>query len=257
MIDKKRSKHKGVKGVSRWIKDKIKRPVQKACDYICDYNRALVMASVINKDLEKYKGINKGKNIFIFGGGPSIKNFIHEKEEEEIYIGVNRSYKDVRFEFDYLFAQDQLEEGFDEFLGYRGNMCKKFLAIIPSNESFRIKEYALQGEYERYVLASRRMKSVPIDISLEPFADLRGTVFSALQFAVYTNPHNIYLVGIDCSSSNNVYNTNDDDYRYQLEGWKIMKNALIELGAYDRITSINPVGLKGFFNDMYTNKAEK
>ena len=94
------------------------------------------------------------------------------------------------------------------------------------------------------------MKTVPIDISLEPFADLRGTVFSALQFAVYTNPDNIYLVGIDCSSGN-IYNNSNDNYKYQMEGWEMMKKALKNMGAYDKIISINPVGLKGLFNDIY------
>lgn len=233
---------------------RLDKPARWFCDYICDYIKAMIMASVINIRLEKYKGINAGKSVYIIGGGPSVNDFKHTKTENDIYIGINRTFKDNRFELDYIFVQDQLPEGFDELLSYRGDDCTKFLAIIPSNEPIRIKEYAIQGEYERYVLASRRMKSVPIDISLEPFADLRGTVFSALQFAVYTNPENIYLVGIDCSSSNNVYNSNDDDYRYQFEGWEIMKQALIEMSSYDKVTSINPVGLKGFFKDSYTCK---
>ena len=209
------------------------------------------MPSVINKDLEKYKGIYRGKNVYIVGGGPSVASFVHEKGENDIFIGINRTFKDERIEFDILFAQDQLPEGFDEFLSYRGSACKKFLAIIPSNVEYRIREYMIQGEYERYVLASRKLKTVPVDISIEPFADLMGTVFSALQFAVYTNPDNIYLVGIDCSQGN-VFNGNNDNYRYQFEGWEIMKDALIYMGSYDNVTSINPVGLKGFFNDLYT-----
>ena len=209
------------------------------------------MASLINKKLEKYKGINQGKNVYIFGGGPSVNKFSHIKKPSDIYIGINRAFKDARLEFDYLFVQDQFPEGFDDFLKYRDQYCKKFLAIIPSNEIFRIKEYKIKGEYERYVLSSRRMKDVPVDISLEPFADLCGTVFSALQFAVYTNPDKIYLVGIDCSSGN-VYNNNHDDYRYQFKSWDIMKQALKNMEAYEKVTSINPVGLKGYFRDLYS-----
>ena len=241
--------------VSRVIPDKIKKlikmPVKKVCDYICDYNRAILMASVINKDLEKYKGIYRGKNVYIVGGGPSIASFDHEKGENDIFIGINRTFKYEGIEFDILFAQDQLSEGFDEFLSYRGSACKKFLAVIPSNVEYRIKEYKILGDYERYVLASRKLKTVPVDISIEPFADLMGTVFSALQFAVYTNPDNIYLVGIDCSQGN-AFNGHNDNYSYQLEGWKIMKEALIYMDSYDKVTSINPVGLKGVFNDLYT-----
>ena len=240
-------------GIEEKIKEVIKAPIRKACDYICDYNRAMIMASSINRNFEKYRGINRGKNVYIIGGGPTVNDFKHEKSENDVYIGINRAFKDDRFELDYLFAQDQLPEGFDDFLNYRGDKCKKFLAIIPYNESFRIKEYRIKGNnYERYVLASRRMKEVPIDISIEPVADLRGTVFSVLQFAVYTDPDNIFLVGIDCSSGN-VYNKNSDDYKYQFEGWEIMKKALVDMGAYDKVISINPVGLKGYFQDKYTN----
>ena len=237
------------------IGDKVKRilkaPAKRMCDYINDYTRAMIMASVVNKGLEKYKGIHRGKNVYIVGGGPSVKDFNHKKTKDDIYIGINRAFKDERLEFDFLFAQDQLPEGFDDFINYRGNDCKKMLAIIPSNESFRIKEYGIRGDYERYVLASRRMKEVPFDISIEPLADLRGTVFSVLQFAVYTNPRNIYLVGIDCSQGN-VYNNNSDNYKYQFEGWEIIKKALIDLGSYDKVISVNPVGLKGYFKDIYT-----
>lgn len=228
------------------------KPIRKICDYICDYNRAMSMASSINRKLAKYKGINCDKNVYIIGGGPSVKKFNYKKTSEDIMIGINRVFKDGRFEFDYLFVQDQLPEGFDDFLGYRGDDCIKFMAINPNSASYGIKDFKLRGEYERYVLASRMMKGVPSDITLEPFADLRGTVFSALQFAVYTNPKKIYLVGIDCSSEKNVYNSNDDDYRYQLEGWKIMKKSLADMEMIERVVSINPVGLKNMFKDECT-----
>ena len=226
----------------------IKKPVIKACDYICDYNRAMIMASVINKNLEKYKGVNKGKDVYIIGGGPSVKKFAHDKTDNDVYIGINRAFKDDRFDFDYLFAQDQFKEGFDEMLSYRGKECKKLLGIVTNDKSYRINEYCIQEDYERYVLACRRHKEIPVDISLEPFADLMGTVFSVLQFAVYTNPDRILLVGIDCNSEANIYNNGDNEtYEYQLRGWEMMKEHLIKIGSYEKVFSINPVGLKGTF----------
>ena len=236
--------------VTKAIKEAIKVPMRKVVDSINDYNKAMIMASVINKELKKYKGINRGKDIYIVGGGPSVKNFEYEKKDSDVFIGINRAFKDERFEFDYLFVQDQLPEGFDDFLKYRGGECKKFMGIICQNVSFGIQDYKLQGEYERYVLASRVMKTVPIDITLEPFADLKGTAFSALQFAIYTDPQRIFLVGMDCDNRRNVYNKNEDDYRYQFEGWEKMKIAMTDMGVCDRVYSINPVGLKGMFKDI-------
>lgn len=220
--------------------------------YICDYTRSLLFALSINRELEKYKGIYKGKDIYIIGGGPTVKKFEPKQSSNSIYIGINRAYKDERIHFDYLFAQDQLTEGLQEFLNYRGNECKKLLAIIPYNTYPRIKEYEVDGQYERYVLASRKLRPLPYDISIEPFADLQGTVFSAIQFAIYTNPEHIFLVGFDCSAGN-IYNKNtSDQYQYQLKGWKILKESLEKMGVVDKIISINPVGLKGMFQDVMT-----
>ena len=220
---------------------------------ICDYNRAMIMAMEINKSFQKYKGINYGKDVYIVGGGPTVSLFLPPESDKSVYIGINRAFKDERIQFDYLFAQDHLTEGFDDFINYRGQLCTKFLAVIPENIYFRIRDYEVRGEYERYVLASRRMEPLPYDISIEPVADLRGTVFSAIQFAVYTNPDHIYLVGFDCSQGN-IYNKDDKyKYDYQLAGWKMLKQSLNNMGALSKIVVINPVGLKGTFNEVFTS----
>lgn len=220
---------------------------------ICEYNKAILLASEINKGIQKYKNINTGRDIYIIGGGPSVKNFKREKLQRDVYIGTNRGYKDQRFEFDYLFIQDRLPEGYDEFMNYRGDECTKFIGIIPYNTFFKLCETGIEGNYERYVLASRKLKDVPYDVSIEPFADLMGTVFSAVQFALYTNPDHIFLVGMDCSQGNE-NNRTKDRYGYQIKGWKAIRKSVVARGLYDKLVSINPIGLKGFFTDIYTDK---
>jgi len=214
------------------------------------------LALQVNSRLEKYRNLFKGKDIYIVGGGPTAKYFSPFKNSDnEIYIGINRAFRDERYIFDYLFAQDQFVEGMDEFLAYRGDACTKMLAIIPYNVSYQILEPQLPNVdfIERYVLANRKMQEIPKNISTAPFADLQGTVFSAVQWALYTNPDHIYLVGFDCGNGN-LYHGYNDNYDYQIQSWHRISEYLKVMRKNDCVISINPVGLKGLFKDIYTKE---
>ncbi|HIS88642.1 TPA: hypothetical protein IAA87_04365, partial [Candidatus Avigastranaerophilus faecigallinarum] len=93
------------------------------------------------------------------------------------------------------------------------------------------------------------------DLTIEPIGDFQGTIFSALQFICYTNPQKLYIVACDCTSSVNkeiqVLNAN---LSYQLKYWQSFKNFVSEVYPDLEIISINPVGLKGMFKDVYTKE---
>ena len=76
-------------------------------------------------------------------------------------------------------------------------------------------------------------------------------MFSAVQFALFTNPDHIYLVGFDCSEGN-TYNKSSNSYNYQLEGWHKIKDHIQLLKKDNLLISVNPIGLKGLFNEVYT-----
>lgn len=215
--------------------------------------KANKLSAEINKNLIKYKNLYEGQDVYIIGGGATEKIFTPVKNG--IYIGVNRAFKDTRISFDYLFAQDQFYEGMDEFLAYRANDCKKFLAIIPYKTTIQINENELiPYEGERYVLSYDKMIDIPNDITKQPFSDLRGTGFSAVQFALYTNPRHIYLVGFDCTTGDVFAKANrKHNFSYQVESWKIVKRYAERIGKDDCIISVNPVGLKSLFQDVYSD----
>lgn len=219
--------------------------------------KAVQLALEVNKNLKKYRNLYETEDIYIVGSGPTSLKF-KETDRDAIYIGINAAYKNDNIIFDYLFCQDhsENEDEFSAFLKYRNKDCIKFLAYIPRDYEYKIIEqeimpYEKKLNIERYILDGIKMGQIPYDISVEPFSDLKGTVFSALQFAFYTNPKNIFLVGFDCSTMN-VYNNRDEDYFYQFKSWEIIAEFTKRIGLYDRISSINPVNLKGIFRDIYT-----
>ena len=65
-------------------------------------------------------------------------------------------------------------------------------------------------------------------------------IFPALQFMLYTGLSKIYLAGVDADIGN------------LSEKWKQAKSFIEESYPNTEMISINPVGLKGYFKDVYT-----
>ena len=91
----------------------------------------------------------------------------------------------------------------------------------------------------------------------EPIGDWKGCVFSALQFALYTNPKEIYLVGCDCSDQGHFHTErieveNSSTLSYQYTSWQFFQEYVSRYFPHTEIISVNPVGLKGMFKDVYT-----
>ena len=90
-----------------------------------------------------------------------------------------------------------------------------------------------------------------------------GDNFPALQFALWTRPKRIYLVGCDCSSLGYCSGILDKtaaqtkfplDVERLLYGWTKMKEFIEKFYPDVEIVSVNPVGLKGMFKDIETQK---
>ena len=78
----------------------------------------------------------------------------------------------------------------------------------------------------------------------------------ALHFALYTNPKAIYLVGCDCNLTGyfdgTAQKTASNNIDFWMIGYKKMKEFAAHFYPETEIISINPVGLKGLFRDVYT-----
>lgn len=95
--------------------------------------------------------------------------------------------------------------------------------------------------------------SLHTDISTYPLADFYSISFAALHYALYTYPQKIYLVGLDCAQTGNFFDGNTSyNYKKMIMGYKKFKEFARVHYPETEIISINPIGLKGIFKDVYT-----
>lgn len=220
--------------------------------------RAYILAQQINSGLAKYRGAFTDKDILIVGGGGSLKYF-DKLPNNTINIGINHAFKLEHINFDYLFAQDDFpdKQNVEDFIKYKQDTCIKVLGIHPYISNLSIKNSTISRikNKELYVLNNRRPSKalLPINISVEPFARYNGTVFAVLQFALFANAKRIYLAGFDCNISHMFHKEKEYlNLTQQFKYWKQFKEYKDVLYDNCEIISINPVGLKGLFKDVYT-----
>ena len=155
-------------------------------------------------DMADYK--NSLDRVALVGCGSSISNY--KLIENVSYIGINRSFKYENIKLDYLFVQDKFPEGMNAVNEYRRGNCKKFYGIIPNSTRYLQNNYLKTFSSEDsdvisanaivYYLRPGIFQAFTNNLNQQPIADLKGTVFSALQFAIYAGAKEIYLVGCDC-----------------------------------------------------------
>lgn len=209
----------------------------------------------------KYKNCHAGQDIVLIATGPSLSKF--EPIKDAIYIGVNRAFEYDKVKFDYIFIHDNsfpTAEYIDRLNNYSGNNVKKFYGIcsdygmLPCTIS---ESNAIKGNAERYYLHSEKSKNIPTyNIASEAFFNSSSVVFPAIQFALWTNPKRIYLVGCD-TTQNGYYNNNLKNVlktKNIYRGWQKVKEFANVFYPETEIISINPVRLKGIFTDTYTNE---
>ena len=229
----------------------------------------LIKAQKLHADTFKnYENSLFNKDAVLVACGPSAKDY--KMLKNTIHVGVNGSIYFKNLLLDFLFMQDKPVNRIDaktmelneDANAYIGNNCKKFYAIIPD---IRLRDIRAKIERipHRYSYLSKNISTYFLDplykgpfawdLSKDLIADHGGTVFSAIQFLFYTNAKRIFLVGCDCSNGHAVKNVESCDfYREQRQSWiKILKFKQTYYPDTE-IISINPVGLKGIFKDVYT-----
>ena len=209
----------------------------------------------------KYKNRHVGKDVVLVAPGSTLNHF--EPIEDCVYVGVNKVVSYGKVHFDYLFFQDFVHPQAHEILRLIGQYekAKKFYGILQDTirpdwivpESAAIRDHA-----ERYYIICQ-WQYPPVhftyDIANEPFGDCGSVSFSAMQFILWTNPRKIYLVGQDATATYFDRSAGVIDsfiISNQLRGWKEMVKFAKNYYPDTEIVSINPVGLRGMFHDVYT-----
>ena len=213
----------------------------------------------------RFKGIHMGKDIVLVASGVTASKYTGSKIKDAIHIGVNRSFQLNNYEIpmDYIFIQDysgKTKEQIDDLDNYRQGKCQKFyglttewsyqpLRVIPESHAIKAKALRYRTDWAKI---DGFIPQFAYDIATQPLGCFGSIVFPALQFALWTYPKKIYLVGCDCTTAGYAYDKNDKNFLipekiieayHQFKQFKNMYYPDVE------IISINPVALKGLFRD--------
>ena len=224
-------------------------------------------AYIHQKVFPKYKNINAGKTVVLCGAGPSLNKY--EPIKDAVHVALNRACNFNKVKFDYLFAQDWkgIYNIIEDIISYEGNNCIKFIGTQNDFEKEEIPESEIaKFQCERYVTDLHRWSfcnehHFTKDLSTQPLGNFGTIAFPAMQFVLWTNPEKIYLAGCDSAPVGhfsgeileaNKRALNDNTYSKIINQWKELKKFADFHYPGTEIISINPVGLKGIFKDIYT-----
>ena len=214
-----------------------------------------LVSNIHSKTFPQYKNIHEGKEVVVVACGPTMKDYV--PMENVIHIGVNKAYQNSNIKFDYLFAHDYraVKDHLENIINYP---AEKFLGSNLTRRKGYLKDCIIPMKYQNKDSVNLYFTDYPRNLSypyIEHCAlmDFRSIIFAATQFALYTNPARIYLVGCDCSDCGYFDGSKQFGKASHLTiGWQKLKEYRDTYYPDTEIVSINPVGLKGMFKDVYT-----
>ncbi|MBQ3343824.1 MAG: hypothetical protein IJG84_18125 [Kiritimatiellae bacterium] len=232
----------------------------------------LSTAFLHQKVFPQFKGIHVGRDIAVIATGPSLLKY--KPIPGCINIGVNSAFMREGLDFDYIFAMDlySVKDYLPQMNEYRKGKCIKFYGLlneflISESTNYTISESdamaagAFRFRTDFAPIPGMRMKFA-YDISTFPLGDCYSTVFAALQFACWTHPKTIYIVGCDSTDTGH-YNSKaleadlaktrpmvPDSYNKIRQSWREFKVFVKAYYPKIRVVSVNPVGLRGEFEDL-------
>ena len=215
-----------------------------------------------------YKNCFSGKSVVLVASGPTSR--FHKPLKNAIYVGVNNACLLENVKLDFLFCQDFYmdEEKRNAIVNYRKGECKKFFGIISHNRiqacmRQEINKHVRRIPYkyiveanasEYYINELGSPNTFSTHLEYDPVPGASGVAFSALQFILHTHPSKIYLVGCDCSSGFFYKSDVKFDNSPMINQWKDCKKFIDEMYPDIKVISLNPVGLKGVFQDEFTTE---
>lgn len=210
-----------------------------------------------------YKNRFRGKKVVVVGSGPTAKYY--KPIPDAIHIGMNRTWLQEAITFDYLFTNDPnntpnsppIYDGFSKITD------RVFVGTNTQVSDLWPMDITLKSDnaVRFFINVYARNQLIFPDIRCHPLSSFQSIFSAALEFALFTHPESIYIVGCDASRGGHFYYFNEKDasqfnpYLNSLRvGWSRMKLFASKCYPDVKITSINPVGLKGLFKDIYTDE---
>lgn len=240
------------------LEDKLNQVLKNQNETVNKVQSAIMVANQHSKVFPQFKNIHKGKVAVVMGTGPTLNQYIPIKDA--IHIGVNRTYQFNKVKLDYLFTMHYSHMK-DELEAISKYDCIKFIGQTIYRHPYQYKNIhypdstidKIKNSY-KYYLEHGNYQNINIDIETQLLPDLGSCIFQAMYFTLYTGVNKIYLVG--CDSSPFGYFTDHKQVVHSLvykmpSFWKIFKSFCDTYYPDVEIISINPVGLKGLFPEIY------
>ena len=264
--------------LNSYIKNQLRKLYRSLAEPILDEKnetllhnqmRLITASQLHQRTFLKFKGCNQGKRVAIVGAGPSVNHF--KPIQDCVYIGLNRACQLDIVNFTYLFSIDKLgiEHIYPQFAEYDSI---KFIGDQNLGPKYQIPETEvakMRGDVYRYKTDVGMFKDSRFTCNLEsePLGNFNTVSLQAIQFALYTLPEEIYLVGIDCSSIGHFASSNKEEIAlneriqnrgenreqnadYSIQYWQQLKEFANLYYPDTKIISVNPVGLRGLFKDL-------
>lgn len=253
----------------------VKKRILKSFMKIDEHTALTVSAAQLHqRTFLPYKNYCCGeKDVVVCGAGPSLQKY--QPIDGAVHIAVNRSFLYEKVNFDFIFAQDMdgIRMVQDELIAYRPGQCVKFLAqtteinskTIP--ESLAIKCNALRFMCDYYIYRDGYHSKMVFDLENRAIGGMPNVGMSVLQLALYMNPRRIYIVGCDMTGTHFVDGNQtkkelsaekkqydsywENNNKILLNKWEEIKSFAQTYYPETEIISVNPVGLKGMFCDLY------
>lgn len=252
------------------MKKKLRQIWNKAYDKLSLTNSYIVSAAIKNHEtFADMKNMFFGKDVVLCGAGPSLQKY---QPIDAVHFALNRAILCDKVKFDFMIADDWAGIDFiqDKVLTYP---CQKFFGHQIGNyereipESFVLKCNAKRYYTDSFMVSDGFESKLVCDIDCHAIGNMANIAMSAMQILLFTNPKKIYLVGCDASSghftqdgvSKERREVHEKDLATAVSGnkaldmWHEIKRFAKAFYPDVKIISINPVGLKGIFEDIFQN----
>lgn len=228
------------------------------------------VTAVNTKAFSEYRNAFRGKDVVIVGNGPTLNYY--KPIPNAIHIGLNRAWMKEDISLDYLFMIDglghkrlkiNLEEGFSKvrYKIFRG----KYVERISYNWLNFSEDVIFKNKnVVNFLFNDNNLGQLLYqDICNYLVSEFGGVASVALRFSLFTYPRKIYLAGCDTASQKHFFDENVTKKDFEKlfpnsanvkVGYARMKMFAMQYYPETEIISINPVGLRGLFKDVYTEE---
>ena len=252
--------------VIKELKLGINDAMRKHCDDITHFMQHSITTALLHqKTFSQFKNIHQGQEIVLVACGSTAKDY--KRIEGAIHVGVNRAFKIENIDLQYLFMVDyrNVKLYLKEANKYKPESCTKFYGIDREYRYDNMTSDWILPEsdvIEANALRFRFNSSTPYGSNFSFYIDTElleagySVVFPAMQFALWTNPRTIYLVGCDCTDEgyfdgqpSKFGDRSTPSLKPLISPWTQLKEFARVYYPETKIISINPVGLKGVFEE--------